>query len=194
MTEKEYLKQLNKRLKPLKEQDKQAIIDFYKEMIADKKENGKSEEEAIGELEGADVVAERTLQEYGVDASRKRKLPPMSAATWVLLIVGSPLWFGLAVAAVCIAITAVCLAFGLGLGAVALTLGLSLGGIAMAVNGVIAIFTSVPDGLAFLGLGLVSAAVGGFAIIGLVKYAPIVWAKIKGLFGKKRRNKNENSN
>ena len=106
MTEKEYLKQLNKRLKPLKEQDKQAIIDFYKEMIADKKENGKSEEEAIGELEGADVVAERTLQEYGVDASRKRKLPPMSAATWVLLIVGSPLWFGLAVAVVCIAITA----------------------------------------------------------------------------------------
>lgn len=77
MTEKEYLKELKRNLSALKRSDRNSLIEFYKEMIEDKIENGKTEREAIAELEPADVVAKRTLAEYGIDEeelSRRKKI------------------------------------------------------------------------------------------------------------------------
>ena len=70
MTEKEYLKELKRNLSALKRSDRNSLIEFYKEMIEDKIENGKTEREAIAELEPADVVAKRTLAEYGIDREK----------------------------------------------------------------------------------------------------------------------------
>ena len=76
MTEKEYLKELKRNLSALKRSDRNSLIEFYKEMIEDKIENGKTEREAIAELEPADAVAKRTLAEYGIEEelSKRKKI------------------------------------------------------------------------------------------------------------------------
>lgn len=93
MSEKEYLKKLKRSLSPLKKKDRDPLLDFYKEMIEDKMENGKTEYEAVSELEPVETVAARTLDEYGIEKNdpktkSKTRLSPLAI---VLIIVGSPL-------------------------------------------------------------------------------------------------------
>ena len=47
MTEKEYLKELKRTLSALKRSDRNSLIEFYKEMIEDKIENGKTDRKSV---------------------------------------------------------------------------------------------------------------------------------------------------
>ena len=102
MTKNEFLKEVSKRFKSLDESDRQKGIDYCCEII-----DGLSEEEAVASLGGADRFAESFLSELAqskgdgtqIAASKKRKL-----ATWeiLLLVLGSPLWLSLILAAAAI--------------------------------------------------------------------------------------------
>ena len=97
MNKKEFINALGKGLAGLfcEEQDK--WLDFYGEMIDDRMEEGLTEEDAVAQIGTAEVVAEQILTQSKPNKSRKKR----ELKTWqlILLIVGSPLWFSLLVAA-----------------------------------------------------------------------------------------------
>ena len=102
MTKLEFILALNEKLSAYPKAEVQQRLSFYSEMIEDRMEDGLSEEEAVaavGDVEriAAEIAAELTPEE----APKPPKPAPREWKTWVivLLIVGSPVWFSLAVGA-----------------------------------------------------------------------------------------------
>lgn len=102
MTKQEFLAHLRKGLSGLPQDDIEERLIFYSEMIEDQMEEGLSEEEAVlavGSVEEivAQVVAETPLAKIAKERIKpKRRLTPGEI---VLLVLGSPIWFSLIVAA-----------------------------------------------------------------------------------------------
>ena len=86
-----FLTQLQKRLKGLPEEDLQRTMEYYREMIEDRMEEGLTEEEAVADMGSIEEIAEPLLPK-----SSKRKI---KAWEITLLILGFPVWFPLLVAA-----------------------------------------------------------------------------------------------
>lgn len=95
-----FLLQLQKRLKGLPEEDLQRTLEYYREMIEDRMEEGLSEEEAVADIGPVEEIAQPLLPQK----------PRRKWKAWeiVLLILGFPVWFSVlaAVAAVVIALVA----------------------------------------------------------------------------------------
>lgn len=181
MSKKEYLKKLKRSLSPLKKKDRDPLLDFYKEMIEDKMENGKTEYEAVSELEPVETVAARTLDEYGIEKNdpktkSKTRLSPLAI---VLIIVGSPLWIGLAAGVVGVAVGLLCGALAAVVAVVVACFCLTLCGPIIFVSGIVGLFTDVGSGLIALGTGLISTAIGVIGAIGLYKLTVYIIEKIK---------------
>ena len=171
MVRKEFNKRLRKSLKGLNKQERQEVIDYYNEMIDDSIESGKTEEQAIEELGSPEDLAKKILSEnYPVEpisadkGSGKKKKSGLKPLWILLIIIGSPLWLGLAI------------------GAAGLIVGLVVGGVGATVYGVIMLFIEFGYGLAFLGGGICSFALGALAAIGLFKLC-------KYLLGLRRKSK-----
>ncbi|MDF2633084.1 MAG: hypothetical protein K0Q85_1680, partial [Caproiciproducens sp.] len=58
-----YLKRLRRRIKFLPDNERNTIIDFYREIIQDKIESGVSEAQAVAELGDVNVLAQKILME-----------------------------------------------------------------------------------------------------------------------------------
>ena len=72
---------------------------FYAEAIADRMEDGATEEEAVAALGSPGVVAEAILDELpAVPRAVVKTRRKSHALLWVLAIVGSPVWLALALA------------------------------------------------------------------------------------------------
>ena len=91
MDKRTFLQNLQKRLKGLPEEDLQRTLDYYREMIEDRMEEGLSEEEAVANIGSVEEIAEPLLP----------KTPKKKMKAWeiVLLILGFPVWFPLLVSA-----------------------------------------------------------------------------------------------
>ena len=94
-----FLSKLEKRLKGLPEEDMQKTLEYYREMIDDRVEDGLSEEEAIADIGPIEEIAEPLLPNCA-----KRK---MKAWEITLLVLGFPVWFPLLVAAAAVVISIV---------------------------------------------------------------------------------------
>lgn len=94
-----FLANLQKRLKGLPEEDVQRTLEYYREMIEDRMEEGLSEEEAVAEIGSVEEIAAPLLPK-----SSRRK---MKAWEITLLILGFPVWFPLLVAAAAVVISVV---------------------------------------------------------------------------------------
>ena len=92
-----FLQTLQKRLKGLPEEDLQRTIEYYREMIDDRMEEGLTEEEAVAEIGSIEEIAEPILPK----ASRRK----MKAWEITLLILGFPVWFSLLAAAAAVVIS-----------------------------------------------------------------------------------------
>lgn len=95
MTKLEFKLELSKKLEAISKNDRNKAIDFYTELIDDRMEDGMSEAEAICALGDLDEIAAQIKSE----ASVKGKIKKRNGLTTVLLIVGSPIWLALAIAA-----------------------------------------------------------------------------------------------
>ena len=92
-----FLTALQKRLKGLPEEDIQRTLEYYREMIEDRIEEGLSEENAVAEIGPVEEIAAPLLP-----VSAKRK---MKAWEIVLLILGFPVWFPLLITAAAVVIS-----------------------------------------------------------------------------------------
>lgn len=102
MNKQEFLTQLRKRLAGLPQDDIEERLLFYSEMIDDRIEEGLTEEAAICAIGTMDELVSQIVSETPITKLVKEKLTPKkSLKTWeiVLLILGSPIWLTLLIAA-----------------------------------------------------------------------------------------------
>lgn len=69
----DFLEKLKKGLAPISGNERQSVLDYYDEMISDRIENGKTEEEAVAELGSPESVVENILAEFAVSGEKNMK-------------------------------------------------------------------------------------------------------------------------
>ena len=98
MNKEEFLTELRKNLKGLSKEEIEERISFYGEMIDDRVQEGKSEEEAVVEIGGVEKVMNDIIQDTPLLQLVKEKVrPKRRVRAWeiILIVLGFPLWFPL---------------------------------------------------------------------------------------------------
>ena len=192
MTRDEFLRALDAALGQLPEQERRKQRDFYCEMIDDMMEDGMSEASAVEKLGDPRSAAEKVLQDTPLPTlvrSRVRPSGGWTAATIVLLILGSPIWMALLIAFFAVVLSAyvviwtlIITLFGVvaaigaaGLGAVVLLVWLVPGGLAAGLM-------IAGCGIALLGLAVFAFVGAVYAAKGLVKVTGALARWIRSLF------------
>lgn len=107
MNKQEFLAQLRKGMSGLPCNEREERLMFYSEMIDDRMEEGLSEEEAVFGIGDAEGIISQILTETPLRKLVKERIAPnkrMKAWEILLLVLGSPIWFSLLVAAVAVVI------------------------------------------------------------------------------------------
>ena len=196
MTKTEFILALSDKLSSLPRRDIKERLTFYTEMINDRMEEGLSEEEAVRQVGNIDDIAAEIQSETSVMApppEKEKPKKPRKAWATVLLILGSPLWFSLLIAAFAVIFSIYVSAWAviISLGAVFASLFLSaLAALASAIG--LWIGGESITGLLMLGFGFVSA---GLSILffylckasakGTILLTKNVALKIKNRFAKR---------
>ena len=98
MTKQQFLSELRSKLQGLPPADIDERVSFYGEMIDDRIDEGKSEEDAIREIGSVDDIVMDIAKDTPLVKLVKEKMKPkrrVKAWEIVLLILGFPLWFPL---------------------------------------------------------------------------------------------------
>ena len=108
MTKAQFLQRLANDIARLPQCDVVRWQEYYSEMLDDRIEDGMSEEEAVAALGTPARIAKQILAETPLTVLiRERIVPKQKLPVWavVLLILGSPVWLSLAVAAVAVVLS-----------------------------------------------------------------------------------------
>lgn len=154
----EFLAELEAGLSGLPRDDIEERLTFYSEMIDDRMEEGVSEEQAVAEIGTVEEVISRIVAETPLSRLVREKVQPKRARkVWVsvLLVLGSPIWVCLIIAALSVIFAAYVVVWSLIVSLWALDASLaacSLVGILTA--GVFVLQASFPAGIAMFGVGI----------------------------------------
>ena len=168
MKREEFLNSLRIKLQGLPPEDIEDRISFYYEMIDDMMDEGKTEEEAVAEIGSVDDVVYDIAQDTPLAKIVKERIKPKrKLAAWevVLLILGFPLWFPLALVAVILTLVAYILFWVFVIVAYAIEASLIVGSVAFLVASIANAF----NGGAFLpmfGMALLCAGGGTLFFFG----------------------------
>lgn len=174
MNKQKFLAELERALDRLPRKDRKKTLDFYREMIDDRLEEGLTEEEIFAEIDAPEAIAEQVLSE--LPAKPRKKL---SVGVIILLILGFPLWLPLLIAA-----AAVVLAFLICL--FAAELAFVLGGVAGVLGGLILLILGKPYAAwAMAGPGLVCLGLAIPLSFLCVWIAKALWRWIKKRFSRR---------
>ena len=209
MTQQTFLEQLEAALDLLPPADCQRSLDYYREIIGDRMEEGCSEEEAVAALGDPAQIARQILAETETAAHQSAAdAEPISASTsapntmdknhrslriWeiVLLILGAPLWFPLLLAAVIVLLSLLLTLWVLVLSLYALPvalfssgLGCTVGAFLLPLPGLGTIAVLFGTGLMLLGLGILLFYGMGFLVKGTARLTGACWKRI---FSKHRK-------
>ncbi|MEE3468538.1 MAG: DUF1700 domain-containing protein [Eubacterium sp.] len=102
MSKQEFIESLKSKLSGLPQDEIDERIAFYSEMIDDRMEEGVTEEEAVEGIGSVDSIVEQTMKEIPLTKLVKEKVTPkrgLKAWEIVLLVLGSPIWIPLMIAA-----------------------------------------------------------------------------------------------
>lgn len=171
MDKQQFIGELRKGLAKLPETEIDKSIAFYLEMIDDRIEEGESEEQAVAAMGSPLVVAQAIVEELPVVPKAIIKSKTKSKIlNWTLLIVGSPIWLSLALAAGAVLFTIYlviwCLVITIWVLAICFLLGLPLG---LFVLGLCLYYGELWIGIWELGAGLVVSGIGIFCLFGAIK-------------------------
>ena len=102
MTKLEFITSLTGKLSGMPWKDVEERVSFYSEAIEDRIEEGLPEEEAVAAVGSPEEIAELIMAEMGpgpAQIPKKEQKRKLSAGESVLLVLGSPLWLSLLIAA-----------------------------------------------------------------------------------------------
>ena len=161
MKKKEFLDALSKRLSGLPKREREERVNFYREMIDDRIEEGIPEEEAVAGVGTVDgIVSQIMADRPAVASDPPKKSGGGRIGLILLLLLGFPVWFPILLS---LFITVVSVVFSLFVALWAIEISLAAG----AVGGVGSFFVMLATGqpgTAFLTLG-VALVSGGLAIL-----------------------------
>lgn len=170
MSKQEFLAELRRGLSGLPQDDIEERLTFYSEMIDDRIEEGLSEEDAVAEFGTVEDVVSQIMSEIPLSKLVKEKVKPKRALrVWeiVLLVLGSPIWLSLLIAAFAVLLAAYAVVWSIIVSLWAIEASLaacSLGGIVSAV-----VFAFQGNGLtggAMLGAGIFCTGLSVFLFFG----------------------------
>ncbi len=165
MTKTQFFYALRQRLDGLPQEEAVKALEYCGEMIDDRIEDGLGEEEAVAALGSMDEIIMQILTDIPLTKLVGEKLKPRSIGTWslVLIILGSPIWLSLLVAAVAVALSVYAVIWSVVLVLYAVDFSLAACGVGGVVAAIILLFTGNFTQAAFLfGCGIFSA---GLAIL-----------------------------
>ncbi len=164
MDKKTFLTKLTKALSFMDPAERDRTVQYYREIVEDRIEDGLREEEAVAEMEPVAEIAARLRAENGLPPEKKRP-------RWVtaLLIAGSPLWFPLLLAAGCVFFALFITAWAVVLSLFSVTAALAL----CLILGVGCLFLLLANGYPLTGLFLLG---GGLlcAALGIALFVPVL--------------------
>ena len=102
MSKQDFLAQLRKGLSGLPKDDIEERLTFYSEMIEDQMEEGLSEEVAVSAVGSVEEIVKQVVAETPLTKIAKERMKPkrhLRVGEIVLLVLGSPIWLSLAIAA-----------------------------------------------------------------------------------------------
>lgn len=102
MSKQEFLAELQKGLSGLPQEDIEERLTFYSEMIDDRMEEGFAEEDAVREIGTINEVVSQIIADIPLTKIVKERVrPERTLRIWeiVLLVLGSPIWLSLLIAA-----------------------------------------------------------------------------------------------
>ena len=170
MNKNEFLSELQKGLSGLPGDEIEERINFYSEIIEDRMEEGLAEEDAVLAIGTVDEILAQAVNEIPLaKIAKERVRPKRQLRVWeiVLLILGSPIWLSLGIAAAAvifalyISIWSVIISFWAVFGSLAICFltGMIVGIVAICNGNVIA-------GIALMGAGIVCAGISIFMFFG----------------------------
>lgn len=196
MKKKEFLDALSRRLSGLPKREREERVNFYREMIDDRIEEGIPEEEAVAGVGTVDGIVAQILSERPAVAQEPpKKSGGGKVGVILLLLLGFPIWFPILLT---LFVTASALIFSLFVSLWAIEISLTAG----AVGGVGSFFVLLVTGqftsaCFTLGAALVSGGLAIFLFFGAVAATRALWRGIGavcrwivGLF-KRKENNNE---
>lgn len=180
MKKREFLRELEKRLQALPPEERRRSVDFYAEIIADKMEDGMSEQEAIEELgDMEDIVrsvyaaasvspppynpspqyepnAERiNVREAKVIAEGEQSKKALSPAWIVLIVLGSVVWIPLLIAGAAVLFAGIIVVLALLFSLFFVLFALFVSGAGSAISGIVSVISgSLAPGIFSFGFGL----------------------------------------
>ena len=170
MTKIEFILRLNKKLSALPESEVVERLNFYSEMIEDRMEDGLTEEEAVADIGDVNEIAAQIAADIPLLKIAKEKIKPnrrLKAWEIVLIAVGFPVWFPLAVAALAIIFALYVVIWSLVISAWSLFASLAACALGCTAVGIVSFAKgNVPVGIAMIGAALVCSGLAVFAFFG----------------------------
>lgn len=170
MNKQEFLTRLRKGLSGLPQDEIEERLTFYDEMLEDKMEEGLSEEEAVMAAGPVEEIVEQVIADTPFTKIAKERIRPkkrLNVGEIILLVLGSPIWLSLIIAAISIVF-----AIYISLWAVIISLWAVFASLVVYAAGSIVaciIFTVIGRGIpgvAVLATGMVSAGLSVFMFFG----------------------------
>lgn len=179
MNKKQFLAALKRKLRKMSREEIERTLSYYEEIIADKIDGGMTERNAVASLGDLDTIAATIRGEEAVKDAKVRT--HASLAPWVilLLVLGFPLWIGLAGGALGIFIGFLAVMFALFVSFVAIMAALLAGGVVELAKAVFLIGTGGWQTLISLGAGILLVGVGILLTLAVKPVAQGLWKVVK---------------
>ena len=187
MSKAEFMRLLRWRLAQLPQSEIEKQVSYYDEMFSDMMEDGMSEEEAAARLGDPEKIAEEVLRDMPMSELVRSRVRPSGGWTTlsiILVVLGSPVWLPLLIAAAAVVLVIFAALWAAVLGVFAVVVVIVVGAVSM-VGAALFGYLSMPWGLL---LGLAFIAIGAATLIGLgavalfkliIKASVSLWNKIK---------------
>lgn len=199
MTKKEFLSILEQELDILSKEEQEKTIIYYEELIEDRMEDGMSEEEAVMGIGDPKQLAKEIIEENGEDIWQKLDKPSMTIGAkigiWTLILLGSPLWASLLLAAVLCILSVYIVIWTVPLVGASCTLAFGIVGVYGVISCPFAFFDGIGIGMVNLGSGILSLGLMILFALSTLwiskKIVKITWEFTKfiaGCFRRRRRS------
>lgn len=166
MNKRQFLAALQEQLNGLPQGDIEKSLDYYKEMLEDRIEEGMAEEDAVNAMGPLEEIVSQILMETSLPKLVKAKAKSQRALRiWeiILLILGSPVWAPLLLAVILIVLSLYLVLWSIIVSLYAIDFSFAAAGIGGILGAFFMIFTGFPtQALFFFGTGLVCA---GLAVL-----------------------------
>ncbi len=174
MTRTEFLNQLRIRLSTIPKDEQDKVIEYYSEIINDKIDEGKTEEQAVAELDSPEKIANNALEDYEETSQAHINKKKQHS-------VGAIIGFSALIPFVCIAMVVLGT---LVISFLAASAGMIVGGVCSIISCFIIFVQSFSVGLFQLGGGALILGLGVFALYGSIAFSKLYIRVMKSIIKK----------